>query len=91
MKEFTCTVADPNGLHARPAGKLAAVAKQFGSRITVSANGREADCKRLLAVMGLGAVCGTELRITAEGDDEDAALEALQKHFAQASEQESAT
>ena len=88
MKEFTYTVADPNGLHARPAGRLAAIAKQFACSITVSANGREADCKRLLAVMGLGAVCGTVLRISAEGEDEDAACDALQKHLAQTSEQE---
>lgn len=77
MKEFTCTVQDPNGLHARPAGRLTALAKGFAASITVSANGKTADCKRLLSVMGLGAVCGTELRFTAEGEDEAEAAKAL--------------
>lgn len=80
MKTFTKTVADPNGLHARPAGKLAALAKSFTATVTVEANGKEADCKRLLSVMGLGAACGTALRFTIQGEDEEQAYTALLKH-----------
>ncbi len=81
MKEFTCTVADPCGLHARPAGRLAALAKQFSSSITVRTGSKEADAKRLLSLMGLGASEGAELHFKAEGADEDAAIEALQAFF----------
>ena len=43
----------------------------------VAANGRDADAKSLLAVLGLGAKRGTTLRLSAEGDDAGAALDAL--------------
>jgi phosphotransferase system HPr (HPr) family protein len=49
----------------------------FESAITVGASDREADAKSLLAVLGLGATGGTELRLRAEGEDAEAALAAL--------------
>ena len=49
----------------------------FSAAIQVAANGREADAKSLLTVLALGAKGGTELRLTATGDDAGAALEAL--------------
>lgn len=81
MKEFTCTVSDPCGLHARPAGRLTALAKQFSSSITVRMGGKEADAKRLISLMSLGASQGAELHFKAEGADEDAAMRALQAFF----------
>ncbi|MBQ8431602.1 MAG: HPr family phosphocarrier protein [Clostridia bacterium] len=78
MKEFTYTVEDPNGIHARPAGKLATFAKQFVSQIRVLGNGTEADAKRLLSLMRLGATRGALLTFRIEGDDEDAAASALE-------------
>ena len=77
MKEFTYIIQDTAGMHARPAGKLATFAKQFSSQIKVSANGKEADGKRLLALMGLGATHGTKLTFTVTGEDEEKALAAL--------------
>lgn len=76
MKEFTYTVTDKDGMHARPAGRLAACAKQFASSITVKANDKTADAKRLISLMMLGAVLGTTLTFCVTGEDEDkAALE----------------
>jgi phosphotransferase system HPr (HPr) family protein len=49
----------------------------FGARITVALNGREADGKSILAVLALGAEGGSEIHVTAEGDDASAALQAL--------------
>ncbi len=80
MKTFTYKIEDENGMHARPAGKFAACAKQFTAKITVRSGDRESDGKRLLGLMSLGAVCGTELEISASGEDETAAIEALE-HF----------
>ena len=77
MREFTYVIADENGMHARPAGKLTACAKQFSSEVTVFANGKQANGKRLLSLMGLGAVKGTSLRFCVDGKDEDTACEAL--------------
>lgn len=78
MKEFTYVIQDKNGMHARPAGKLATFAKQFTSQIKVSAGGKEADGKRLLALMSLGATAGAVLSFCISGEDEAEACAALQ-------------
>ena len=77
MKQFSYQIEDPNGMHARPAGALANYAKRFTSSIKVSANGKEADAKRLLSLMSLGAVCGSELTFCVEGEDEERAAREL--------------
>ena len=64
-------------LHARPAADFVRAAMKFESVVTVSSDGREADAKSLLGILALGAKRGTTLRLSAEGDDAEAALEAL--------------
>lgn len=73
------TVALPAGvaLHARPAATFVKTALRFRSRVTVGSDGRVADAKSILAVLALGATGGTLLRLTAEGEDAPAALDAL--------------
>lgn len=80
MKEFTYRIEDPNGMHARPAGKLATYAKQFDAQVRVRCGEREADAKRLLALMSLGAPEGAELHFCITGTDEEAAYNALKKY-----------
>ena len=64
-------------LHARPAATFVKTAMRFRSRVTVGVNGRVADAKSILAVLALGATGGTMLRLSADGDDASAALDAL--------------
>lgn len=64
-------------LHARPAAEFVRTAMGFSSQLTVASGEREADAKSLLAILALGAKRGTTLRLTADGDDADAALAAL--------------
>lgn len=64
-------------LHARPAAEVVRTAMRFESRVVVSANDREAEAKSLLAILALGAKGGTTLRLSAEGNDAGAALDAL--------------
>ena len=78
MKEFTYTISDPVGIHARPAGMLAKKAKEFGSVITIVKDGKSADTRRLMALMGLGIKCGDTIIVQAEGEDEQLAIEAVQ-------------
>lgn len=80
MVEFKYVLKDKNGLHARPAGMLAGICKTFESDIKVKAGGKEADGKRLLSLMTLGAKCGTELHFIINGKDEDVAEKALKEH-----------
>ena len=56
-------------LHARPAGAFVRAAASFAATIEVQANGRRANAKSILEILGLGADGGTELTISASGDD----------------------
>jgi phosphocarrier protein HPr len=68
---------DAVALHARPAGAFVRVAASFAATIEVSANGRQANAKSILEILGLGADGGTELAISASGDDAVAAVAQL--------------
>ena len=58
MKEFTYTIKEPVGIHARPAGMLAKEAKTCQSTVTiVDKNGKSVDATRLMALMGMGIKC----------------------------------
>lgn len=81
MKSFSYVIKDEIGIHARPAGLLAKTAKEFNSQIIININGKSADITRLMAVMALGIKCGNEVEVTVEGDDEEAAFEAIKKAF----------
>lgn len=70
-------VPTSDDLHARPAAQFTKTALQFKSKITVFANDKSADPKSLLSLLALGAKRGTPLRVRAEGEDADAALDAL--------------
>ncbi len=78
MKQFSYTITDELGIHARPGGDLVKTAKTFASSITLACNGKTADAKRLIAVMSLGAKQGHLLTVTVEGDDEENAASALE-------------
>jgi phosphocarrier protein HPr len=56
-------------LHARPAGVFVRTAATFAASIEVEANGKRANGKSILEILGLGADGGTELAISASGDD----------------------
>jgi phosphotransferase system HPr (HPr) family protein len=64
-------------LHARPAADFVRCAMGFGAAIRVGTGDREADAKSLLAVLALGAKGGTDLHLSADGDDAAAAMHAL--------------
>jgi phosphotransferase system HPr (HPr) family protein len=64
-------------LHARPAGLLVREAALFTAEVNVAANGRRANAKSILEVLALGATGGTELVISASGDDAAAAVRDL--------------
>lgn len=77
MVEKEVTVVPEEGLHARPAARFVKTAKGYSSDIKVIKDGTEANAKSSLNLMTLGARQGDELTIRAEGEDEEAAAEAL--------------
>ena len=71
---------NPSGLHARPAALFVRTCGQFSSKITVSnaaADKGPVDGKSILSVLTLGVSSGTEIEVSAEGDDADAAIAAI--------------
>ena len=55
MKQFTYTITDPVGIHARPAGLLVKAIKALDSSVTIAkADGKSAVGTKLMALMGLG-------------------------------------
>lgn len=81
MKEFSYTITDPVGIHARPAGLLAKAAKAYQSTVTLYKGEKSANVTRLMAVMGLGVKCGDTVKVTAEGADEDIAIAEMETFF----------
>jgi phosphocarrier protein HPr len=77
LSEVHVTLPQAIALHARPAANFVKTAMRFRSRVTVRVNGKVADAKSILAVLALGATGGTELSLSADGDDAPAALDAL--------------
>ncbi len=75
--ERTVGVGNPLGLHARAAARFVRTASQFSSKVTVSKDGTTIDGKSILGILFLAATAGTELTISASGEDEQEAVEAL--------------
>jgi phosphocarrier protein len=74
MKEFSYTIKDPLGIHARPAGVLITELKKYESAITISRGEETCDPKRgVLALMKLKVKCGETIALKFEGADEDEA------------------
>jgi phosphocarrier protein HPr len=73
MVEKEAVIVPEAGLHAR----FVKEAKSYSSEITVIKDGRQANAKSSLKLMTLGARHGDEVLIRAEGEDEEAAVDAL--------------
>lgn len=70
------------GLHARAAAKLVRLANNFRSSVQIArldAPTRSADAKNILGVLLLAATQHTHIEMTTEGNDEEAAIEALSR------------
>ena len=79
MKELKYVITDPEGIHARPAGLLVKKAASFTSDIKIGKGDQSVDAKRIFGVMGLGAKKGDEIFMSAQGEDETPAIEALEQ------------
>jgi phosphocarrier protein len=73
----TVTVVNQLGMHARAAAKFVHLATRFESRVRVARQGREMDGKSIMGILLLAAARGSTITITAEGVDEQAAVDAL--------------
>ena len=70
-------IVNKRGLHARASAKLVEAAARFGAEITVSKDGHCVDARSIMGLMLLAAPLGSEVEITAEGEDAKPALTAI--------------
>ena len=72
------TILNKLGIHARPAAQFVKTASAFLCEIRVEKDGEEVDGKSIMGLMMLAAGHGSVITVTAEGDDADQALAALE-------------
>ena len=78
MIRTTLSISNKLGLHARASAKLTKLASGFRSEVFMSRNGRRVNAKSIMGVMMLAAGMGSEVDLEIDGDDEQAAMAALQ-------------
>jgi phosphocarrier protein len=71
------SVVNQLGMHARAAAKFVHLAGQFQARVKVGRHGREMDGKSIMGLLLLAAARGTIITISADGADEQRAVDAL--------------
>ena len=71
----------PSGLEARPVALLVQVASQYESRIHVEVEQKRVNSKSILGMIKLGLVAGEVIMVEADGTDEAAAIEDIEKYL----------
>lgn len=75
------TINIENGLEARPVAQLVQVASQYDSKIYLECEDKTVNAKSIMGMMSLGLAAGEEIVVTAEGEDEVAAVEGIEKYL----------
>jgi phosphocarrier protein len=88
MTEKTVTVINRAGIHARPSAILVQKTKNFKANIYMEKGGDRINAKSIMGIITLGASYGTELRIIADGEDEEDAVETIVRLFESKFEEE---
>jgi len=81
VRQVRVLVANPQGLHARPADMFVKLAMQFQSTIEVIKDRERVDGKSILSILTLAAGQGEELQIEAKGPDAEEAVRALEEQI----------
>ncbi len=77
MIQQSVTIINKLGLHARASSKLVSLASRFGCKIDLNHDSQTVNSKSILGVMMLGATQGTEITITADGEEEEIAMKMI--------------
>jgi len=88
MTEQTVTIVNRAGIHARPAAVLVQSAKDFSSNIYFEKGSDRINGKSIMGILTLAATYGTEIKVIAEGEDEEEAVEAIVRLFESKFEEE---
>jgi phosphocarrier protein HPr len=77
MKEQSFNITADTGVHARPATLLVNKAGQYQSEIELTYNDKTVNLKSIMGVMSLGIPKGADIKITANGSDEEEAIQGI--------------
>lgn len=69
------------GLEARPVAVLVQKASQYDSTVYIQAEGKKVNAKSIMGMMSLGLDMGEEVTVIADGDDESAAIDSIEKYL----------
>ncbi len=75
--ERSFVIVNTLGLHARAAAQLVQAANRYHSEIHVEKDGMQVNGKSIMGVLTLAAAKGTQITVTCNGDDADAAMQSL--------------
>ena len=79
MMQKSIQIKLETGLEARPIAMLVQVASQFDSSVYINVDDRRVNAKSIMGMMSLGLGSGEQLTVTAEGKDEETAIEEIEK------------
>ena len=88
MTEQIVTIINRAGIHARPAAVLVQAAKDYSANIFFERGTDRINAKSIMGILTLAATYGTEIKIIAEGEDEQQAVEAIARLFESKFEEE---
>ena len=75
------TIKIPTGLEARPVALLVQVASRYESSIYVECEDKKVNAKSIMGMMSLGIAAGEEVTVIANGEDEEEAIENIEKYL----------
>lgn len=81
MVKKTITIELSSGLEARPVAMLVQVASQYDSNIYVESGSKRVNAKSIMGMMTLGLSAGEQVIVSADGMDEDQAMDDIEKYL----------
>ncbi|HPE36167.1 MAG TPA: HPr family phosphocarrier protein [Spirochaetales bacterium] len=88
MVERATVIKNRAGIHARPAALIVQTAGKYKSRVFLDKDGERVNAKSIMGIITLGAGYDTKIVVVAEGEDEEAAAEAVAQLFDRRFEEE---
>ena len=81
MTKRTVTIELASGLEARPIAMLVQLASSYESTIYVQSDNKKINAKSIMGMMTLGLAEGAHVKVTADGSDEESAIEGIEKYL----------
>lgn len=81
MMEKSIKIQLTGGLEARPVAMLVQVASQFESSVYIETDGKKVNAKSIMGMMSLALGTGESVKVIADGDDEQAAIDSIEEYL----------